>query len=417
VFAASRDGRQKPYCKPCFQQYIDLAVRDAFFRHCGVPTDVPVVIAVSGGAGSMALLDVCGRIRRGNLERGGAGRIVYDLRVLHVTESGVAVMRDEDDVQHAERVAELVSACAAAHGLPCTTLPLLPLVGEAAVARIHGSASLTDREDLFHTMRRNAILNAATSMGANAVVFGDTATTCAWRSLGEFVRGRGENVRNFYGYHALLPVGPRRELFLFRPMRGVLAKEAALYCRASSIPATYLPAPATKTSLRSVDRALEAFVTQLEITFRSTVFNVLNAVDRIGPQPDAASLNRGSSTVTNAAGGGKRALKQHLHEVIMSTLRAATKVGRRPRDDSAASDDEERCRTCGVCGAVLKAHRTEGGLVAGNAATSAVCYGCRPLLALADVVDSFTAGSVDAGSALGQHAVTSTVASSSGATV
>jgi tRNA(Ile)-lysidine synthase TilS/MesJ len=411
--AASRDGKIKPYCRDCFKRFVDTTVREAFFRHCGVPTDVPVVLAVSGGAGSMAAMRIAAAIRTENLSRGGHGKINYNLNVLHIDE-GALCSRLPGTTTHTASVARTVQQTAEAAGLPCVVLPLERLVDLDTAAVVHSTAPLTDREDLYHILRRDAILNAASALGAHAVVFGDNGTTSAWRSLGELVRGRGEHVRTFCGSHGLLQVGPRRELFLFRPMRGILAKEAALFCRYEGIPFAYLPTPATGTSARSIDRALETFVAGLEQQFRSIVFNILNSVDRMGPQVDADSLNRGSSTVTKPDGSGKRALKQHLHEVIVSMLRSTAGGWFASRPPSASTtnessdpktsvqqshDSDEQQAACAVCAAPLKRTRTESEPSTGANA----CYGCRMLSRTAQQVacSSERQAALTAGEAIG----------------
>ncbi|KAG5484039.1 hypothetical protein LSCM1_05893 [Leishmania martiniquensis] len=60
---ASRDGPAKLYCPDCFLAYCAGAVRENAFRHCRVPSDVPLAVAVSGGPNSMMLLHELGQLR------------------------------------------------------------------------------------------------------------------------------------------------------------------------------------------------------------------------------------------------------------------------------------------------------------------------------------------------------------------
>lgn len=84
---ASREGAKKSYCVECLVDVVTRSVRDCFFRNCRVPpSPVPVVLAVSGGYSSMAMMEALGVLRVQNMQRGGAGRIVFDFHVLHLAE-------------------------------------------------------------------------------------------------------------------------------------------------------------------------------------------------------------------------------------------------------------------------------------------------------------------------------------------
>ena len=83
-YVSSRDGPSKPYCRGCLVAYVSKNVKDAALRACGIPSEEPLAVFVSGGASSMVLLDVIARIRDENSARGGAGAIRYDVRAVHV---------------------------------------------------------------------------------------------------------------------------------------------------------------------------------------------------------------------------------------------------------------------------------------------------------------------------------------------
>jgi hypothetical protein len=328
----------------------------------------------------MAMLRILATLRDDNANRGGQGKIAYDFTALHLDEAGVAKPADDEACNaHSAAVAKLVAAECGRLKVPLQVLPLASLVCDGAAAAIHGRACLSDREDVYDVAKRAAVLNAACALGCVGAVFGHCAETVAWRSLSELVRGRGASLGSSYGHHGIVAVGPAKEMTTFRPMRGILAKEAVLFCRAQAVRWDYAYAPSTMTSLPSINRTLEAFMNHLAVAYRSTVFNVVTTVAQIAPtnrgasNPASEAAPAAAATAPPAAGQRPaRVLRQHAHQQVNAQLRRGYDRGAPRcvlcggtveedgesillRDVVAASATSEAQRTCYGC-AVLGAH-------------------------------------------------------------
>eukprot|EP00758_Cryptobia_borreli_P004613 Tbor_TRINITY_DN4486_c0_g2::TRINITY_DN4486_c0_g2_i1::g.7931::m.7931 len=85
---ASREGAKKSYCIECFLDITHRNVRDTFFKNCRIPPETPIVLCVSGGFNSMAMMHILGLLRVQNIMRRGTGRIFFDMHVLHLEDDG-----------------------------------------------------------------------------------------------------------------------------------------------------------------------------------------------------------------------------------------------------------------------------------------------------------------------------------------
>ena len=87
AIVASREGAKKSYCVECLVDLVTRSVRDCFFRNCRVPpSPIPIILAVSGGFSSMAMMEALGVLRVQNAQRGGAGKILFNFHILHLAE-------------------------------------------------------------------------------------------------------------------------------------------------------------------------------------------------------------------------------------------------------------------------------------------------------------------------------------------
>lgn len=82
----SRDGVSKLYCSSCFSEFCTKAIREALFGSCGVPSDEPLPIGVSGSHSSLCLLYHMYVLAREGSLRGGSGRLNFFLLPFHLCE-------------------------------------------------------------------------------------------------------------------------------------------------------------------------------------------------------------------------------------------------------------------------------------------------------------------------------------------
>lgn len=82
----SRNGVSKLYCVDCFSEFCVKALKNSLFTHCGLPSDEPVAVGVSGGINSMFLLYQLGILRVMGSMRGGEGRTTFFFLPFHLCE-------------------------------------------------------------------------------------------------------------------------------------------------------------------------------------------------------------------------------------------------------------------------------------------------------------------------------------------
>ena len=367
-YAPSRERAGKSYCTDCFENYVELQVRDGFFRHCACPPDTKIALAVSGGTNSMVMMNVLLRLREQNLARGGAGRVNFDFIVIHLNEHGFVF---GDQAPMFTRVERSVLAVASSLGLTNdrihTNLSVAEEAGEEhrenVTALLNSRVSLTEREDIYQITRRAAIIKAAARLGCEGVIFGDNAVTCAISALSNLARGRGAHLVSLAGSRGI--VG---DVAVMRPMRALLPKEMYLFAKSKGLPQQFTPAPGSGTSLRSLNRTIESFVHTLQINFKSTVFNVLQAVSKMQVPYDTTPL------------------------VVAQNVGGKSGSGRPPpipfrRTTTASVEGKCTPSLCEFCGGSVEtaesyyAGAPEDQAHKGDAAAS-VCYGCKVLLRL-----------------------------------
>lgn len=329
---ATREGPKKSYCVACFTDFCNRTVRDALFRDCLLPPDVPVVLCVSGGVNSMAMLHLLGVLRQTNMTRGGTGKIFFDFRVLHLTEEDVVAPASEFD---AAAIAHTITSFASSPSPVGGIAGAGSLVDPAGIVvksmrsiieEIESDqggrnkdnnifplssrrASTTDLEEEYLIRKRVALSYAAkkyccsplpsattTTIGTDCdsevggassaplvlMVMAENAVVSCTRALGDLVRGKGAQIPSNSALRSRVQGGA----YAMRPLRGLLPKEIIMYCKVSAIPWSTTPTPTTAAGVfggKSTNRLLQSFISTLMQTFPSTPFNVLNSVTKLAP--------------------------------------------------------------------------------------------------------------------------------------
>ncbi len=173
-----------------------------------LPPDAPLVVAVSGGPDSLALLHALALLRP------------HHRLALHVAHFD-HTLRGE----HSAADASFVAETAAALGLPHT-------IGGGDVRAL----ALRERRNLSAAARqaRYAFLaDVAAAIGAPAIATGHTADDRAETLLLHLLRGTGSDGLSALPYDAPLPNMP--SLRLLRPLLGVLRAETAAFCAAHGL--------------------------------------------------------------------------------------------------------------------------------------------------------------------------------------
>lgn len=82
----SRNGVSKLYCSDCFSDFCVKTFKNSLFGHCGLSSNEPIAVAVSGGINSMFLLYQLGVLRVMGTIRGGEGRTEFIFLPFHLCE-------------------------------------------------------------------------------------------------------------------------------------------------------------------------------------------------------------------------------------------------------------------------------------------------------------------------------------------
>jgi len=258
---SSRDGPKRAYCTPCFERCMTELFRTAFHRHCRVPPAQSVLLCLSGGTNSMALLDLVAELHSNLSSKDPRANVAFEVTCLHIEED--------------PSVRDLVSAATKDRGFR------LAVVKRHEISR---GKDLSDTEEIARLQLRAQIIDYARSVQVTHCLVGFNGTEVAIEALNTLVHGRGRLVCSDGGYSASAEGG---QVVLHRPLRDMLASEVALYAHYRKVPSKVIPLPSTGTAQNtSLRRITATFIHSLQSGFRSTVFNVLQTIGKIeaGPQ-------------------------------------------------------------------------------------------------------------------------------------
>ncbi len=191
-----------------FESIIRRAVRGP----CGLRPGARLLVAVSGGQDSLALLLALSSLQRG---LGGLG---LALTVGHIDHQ----LRGHETAQ---RERDLVEAVAARLGIR--------VVSAAVDTRAIVLAERCSLEDAARRGRYRALAAMAAGLGAEAVATGHTATDQAETVVMRLLQGAGMHGLAGMRYRSAWPVGDGP--ILIRPLLGVTRAQTAAYCQAQGV--------------------------------------------------------------------------------------------------------------------------------------------------------------------------------------
>eukprot|EP00842_Homolaphlyctis_polyrhiza_P003183 jgi/Hompol1/3866/HPOL_003397-RA len=292
--------KQARFCNPCFLDSFVSRFRTNILK-AAVPDGTRLMVALSGGPSSRALLhvlaDFC-RIDPSNPHR----HIKFpDFRVCYVDQS--AVLGNNDSVQ------SIVDLCQQ-YGCELDIVPLealfetqtmailettdwldkraAMLISEqrtaenlnrtAAIKRIFDDAHTTSsKEDLLNILTMHLLLQTSTKRECGALLLGDSANLIAVRVIANTSKGRGLSLPSdisdtdwFPGVHVL------------RPLRDALPKEIGIYNHLLHLDSIVHPTLTTMMPAKtSIDRLTEEFIYGLDQEFPATVTTVIRTAFKI----------------------------------------------------------------------------------------------------------------------------------------
>ena len=244
-----------------------------------------VLLPVSFGASSVTLLHILDQQLQDRAQQGRHGG--YKLHVLFIDQSTVL---EEVDVRAAM---ELLSQRYPAHKY--TTISLEDCIdygvgfeglsnsGEDRLQHIISSMpSATSEVDFIEIARRRLIIAFAKKFGNDSILFGDSTTRIAEKSLSEIAKGRG------VALPWLIADGFTEGIHCIFPMRDLLRKEITAYAGMISPSLTPLILEVSpKVSASSKDTTIDGLMSQyfesVEQNYPSIVANVVRTSGRLNP--------------------------------------------------------------------------------------------------------------------------------------
>ena len=152
--------------------------------------------------------------------------------------------------------------------------------------------STSSRDDLLQTLRLRLVVSYAKENGCDCIVWGDSTTRLAEKTLSETAKGRGFSMPWQTG-DGMSPYGVE---FKF-PMRGLLRKEIALHSTLVSPPLTNLIAnepaiPSNPVSSKNltIDALMGRYFASVESNYPSIVTNVVRTASRL-EAPGSSTLS------------------------------------------------------------------------------------------------------------------------------
>ena len=223
--------QSKGICRQCFVEKALTKHKNTFRSKGCVDTDDKVLVAVSGGLHSRALLHLVSR--SGPRDRRGRGR--FDFEIIFVDDRCIL----PDAPSAATSVVEYITALGEKYGVPAHVVPLTSLFegSEDRVRDLFATLhSVTEKEDMLDSLRNQILAQFAQQHSFTHVIRGDSATRLAQKVISFTSKGRGDCLQ--------MEVNAFRDLFGARfvfPLRGMLSKEAGYYCHAKKLSFHFRP--------------------------------------------------------------------------------------------------------------------------------------------------------------------------------
>ncbi|XP_028411354.1 cytoplasmic tRNA 2-thiolation protein 2-B-like [Dendronephthya gigantea] len=285
-----------PFCTTCFLEYAVHKFRATIGKARVIHQGEKVLLAVSGGSSSGAMLDLVIK---------GLGKAALKK---HRFQPGVIYMDDEglcgQTAEARNRIKNHIQELALSAGFPFHYASLTELVmiddemqlvdslkdvdlsneekSHKASPKIltqlfEKVTTVTAKDDLLSHLYRNQLQRIAKDHSYNYIMVGDCGTNISIRILADIVQGRGSQLPFSVGFK-----DGRSEVSVLRPMREFTKKEIEYYNYFSNVNSFAIPSFSTKASSHSsVTRLTEELILGLQASFPSTVNTVLKTGDKI----------------------------------------------------------------------------------------------------------------------------------------
>ncbi|KAI7694826.1 hypothetical protein KC353_g18054 [Hortaea werneckii] len=296
--------RTEPLCTGCFSKYVSTKVvkrMESFrVRHSDPGKQRTLLLPLSHGPCSTALLHLLHQHLQGQTEK--TGRTGFKLHVLHIKN----LEEDDNDDSLLNKVRErypthAFTAIPLADVLSCEGLPELlqhdtsssrnengneAITGKTQLEKLFASlTSPTSKDDIQNILTRKLVVTFATQNSCEAILWGDSTTHLAERTLSETAKGRGSSLPWIVADGDALHGIP----FYF-PLRDLLSKEIASFATLIQPPLDDLiqtapSKPAVSTKNTTIDDLMRQYFESVEQEYPSIVANVVKTTSKLQTVP------------------------------------------------------------------------------------------------------------------------------------
>lgn len=288
--------RTEPLCTACFSKYAHTKVvkrLETFrVRNAEVGKQRKLLLPLSLDACSLGLLHILSQHLRGQTER--TGRTGFKLQILHVCEQSSLLDANEAVLANVKARYPEHEYCA----LSLSRVTLLedmatvfsPVPGSAGSDNsaderlrhiLESAKSVTARQDLARTLQARLVVDYARREDCEAVVWSDSTTKLAERTLAETAKGRGFALPWLVA-DGVTPHG----LTFYYPLRDLLTKEVEAYVSYLEpsmadciIKADRKPLVSTKNT--TIDDLMQQYFEGVEQEYPSIVANVVRTTGKL----------------------------------------------------------------------------------------------------------------------------------------
>lgn len=299
-------ARKDLYCHDCFVIFTKSKYRravDAF--RLNLPSGekgVKMLLALSGDISSSVLVDLVYTSTKRTRGR-------YEMPIIcYIDEAGYCdadvlqsrrtmlqhLKKNYTDLEIIERAMDEVDHYTAAsiHLGPTSDLRTADLGLDARTPLkecIRNLSSKTSQEDVFALYRERLLLETAKENNCTAIMFGNSATSLAAKTLALTAKGRGYALPWETADHALSHTG----IWTVRPMKGLMHNEIRMYAEMIDLPYAVRDSTVAASKATSIDELTVRYFQALEEPFPSLVATVVRTTNKlVEPVPREQALGQ-----------------------------------------------------------------------------------------------------------------------------
>ncbi|KNG46644.1 cytoplasmic trna 2-thiolation protein 2 [Stemphylium lycopersici] len=301
------DARAFRFLCDCFARYVHtkcIKRLESFRVNFGAEKQRRILVPLSFGFSSVTLLHVLDLHLK--TQKSKTGRTGFEINAIYVEEPGKTGQAGESLDKVREQYPDHEYASLPLHDVfrlvpdDASLKSLVPQIGhkgdsspeEHFVHMINSLTSATARADVISTLRTRLIVEHAKLNGCESILWGDSTTSLAQKTLAETAKGRGFSLP-WQISDGESPFG----LKFHYPLRDVLKKELVSYVNmaesglVSLVLGTSSDATQASTSSKNttIDDLMKQYFESVEENFPSIVANVVRTSSRLEVRPDALS--------------------------------------------------------------------------------------------------------------------------------